>query len=59
MPSETLYHRWLGWHAVGFRRAITVALVGLAISETCDLESDAIPSCSTSVSRRRVDTPSK
>jgi uncharacterized membrane protein len=32
MPSETLYHRWLGWHALALRRAITVAAIGLIVS---------------------------
>jgi uncharacterized membrane protein len=32
MPSETLYHRWLGWHAVALRRAIIVASIGLIVT---------------------------
>ncbi len=32
MPSQTLYHRWLGWHALALRRAITVAAVGLIVA---------------------------
>jgi len=30
-PSETLYHRWLGWHAPAPRRAGTVLVAGLAV----------------------------
>ena len=29
IPSETLYHRWLGWHALALRRAVLVATIGL------------------------------
>ncbi len=29
MPANTLYHRWLGWHALELRRAVTVAVFGL------------------------------
>ncbi|HKE51774.1 MAG TPA: DUF1345 domain-containing protein [Actinomycetes bacterium] len=29
MPGPTTYHRWMGWHAVAMRRAISVAGVGL------------------------------
>src|SRR5258706_8224448 len=32
MPSETLYHRWLGWHALALRRAITGASIGLIVA---------------------------
>jgi uncharacterized membrane protein len=32
MPLETLYHRWLGWHAPALRRAITVAAIGLIVA---------------------------
>lgn len=32
MPSDTLYHRWLGWHALALRRAITVAAIGLIVA---------------------------
>jgi hypothetical protein len=32
MPPETLYHRWLGWHASSLRRAIVVASIGLMIA---------------------------
>ena len=31
MPVPTAYHRWLGWHAVAMRRAISVACVGLIV----------------------------
>ena len=30
LPSRTLYHRVLGWHAPALRRAVTVLVVGLA-----------------------------
>ena len=30
LPSRTLYHRVLGWHAPALRRAVTVLAVGLA-----------------------------
>jgi hypothetical protein len=29
VPAHTLYHRWLGWHALAMRRAVTVLIVGL------------------------------
>jgi len=32
MPAETLYHRWLGWHALALRRAIIVASIGLIVA---------------------------
>jgi uncharacterized membrane protein len=32
MPPETLYHRWLGWHALALRRAIIVFLVGVIVA---------------------------
>jgi uncharacterized membrane protein len=32
MPPETLYHRWLGWHASSLRRAVVVASIGLMIA---------------------------
>jgi uncharacterized membrane protein len=32
MPPETLYHRWVGWHAPEMRRAVVVAAVGLAVA---------------------------
>jgi uncharacterized membrane protein len=32
MPSETLYHRWLGWHAPALRRAIIVGAIGLIVA---------------------------
>ena len=24
LPAPTVYHRWLGWHALAMRRALTV-----------------------------------
>jgi hypothetical protein len=41
------------------RNASTCASRYCAISETCDLDRRAMPSCSTSFSSRRVDTPSR
>ena len=32
VPSPTLYHRWLGWHAPAMRRAITVLIAGLIVA---------------------------
>jgi uncharacterized membrane protein len=32
LPPETLYHRWLGWHAPALRRTIIVALIGLIVA---------------------------
>ena len=32
MPPQTLYHRWLGWHAPALRRALVVAAIGLAVA---------------------------
>jgi len=32
MPPKTLYHRWLGWHAVALRRAVIVASIGLIVA---------------------------
>jgi uncharacterized membrane protein len=32
MPSATVYHRWLGWHALALRRAMTVMAVGLIVA---------------------------
>jgi uncharacterized membrane protein len=32
MPPETLYHRWLGWHAPALRRAVIVAAIGLIVA---------------------------
>jgi len=32
MPPETLYHRWLGWHALALRRAIIVVSVGVIVA---------------------------
>jgi uncharacterized membrane protein len=29
MPPQTLYHRWLGWHAPAMRRAVAVLSIGL------------------------------
>jgi uncharacterized membrane protein len=29
VPARTLYHRWLGWHALAMRRAVTVLIAGL------------------------------
>jgi uncharacterized membrane protein len=31
VPPRTLYHRWLGWHALAMRRAVTVLVVGLIV----------------------------
>lgn len=31
MPSASMYHRWLGWHAVDLRRTLVVAAAGLAV----------------------------
>jgi len=41
------------------RNASTCASRCWAISDTCDLDNCATPSCSTSFSTRRVDTPSR
>jgi uncharacterized membrane protein len=32
VPADTLYHRWLGWHAPAMRRAATVFIVGLIVA---------------------------
>ncbi len=32
IPSETLYHRWLGWHALALRRAAVAAAIGLIVA---------------------------
>ena len=32
MPAATLYHRWLGWHALELRRAGTVLVLGLLVA---------------------------
>jgi hypothetical protein len=32
IPSETLYHRWLGWHALALRRATVAAAIGLIVA---------------------------
>jgi uncharacterized membrane protein len=32
MPANTLYHRWLGWHALEMRRSVTVAALGLVVA---------------------------
>jgi uncharacterized membrane protein len=31
MPSPTLYHRWVGWHAPALRRAVVVAVIGVIV----------------------------
>jgi uncharacterized membrane protein len=31
-PARTLYHRWLGWHALAMRRALTVLSAGLIVA---------------------------
>jgi len=31
VPRRTLYHRWLGWHALAMRRAATVLVIGLIV----------------------------
>src|SRR4029453_5128546 len=30
MPSATLYHRWLGWHAPALRQGLVVFAIGIA-----------------------------
>jgi hypothetical protein len=32
VPARTLYHRWLGWHALAMRRAVTVLIAGLIVA---------------------------
>ncbi|MGN6636883.1 MAG: DUF1345 domain-containing protein [Oryzihumus sp.] len=32
MPADTLYHRWLGWHALEMRRTVSVAALGLVVA---------------------------
>jgi uncharacterized membrane protein len=32
IPPQTLYHRWLGWHAPALRRTVTVASIGLVVA---------------------------
>ena len=32
VPAPTLYHRWLGWHALAMRRALTVLISGLIVA---------------------------
>jgi uncharacterized membrane protein len=32
IPPQTLYHRWLGWHAPALRRAIVVVSIGLIVA---------------------------
>ena len=32
VPRHTLYHRWLGWHALAMRRAVTVLIAGLIVA---------------------------
>jgi uncharacterized membrane protein len=31
-PADTLYHRWLGWHASDLRRAVVVFAIGLIVA---------------------------
>lgn len=31
-PSQTSYHRWLGWHAPALRRAVIVMSIGLVVA---------------------------
>jgi uncharacterized membrane protein len=32
VPAPTLYHRWLGWHALAMRRALTAFAAGLIVA---------------------------
>jgi uncharacterized membrane protein len=32
LPSPTIYHRWVGWHAPALRRAVAVLIVGLTVA---------------------------
>jgi uncharacterized membrane protein len=32
VPAHTLYHRWLGWHALAMRRAVTVSIAGVIVA---------------------------
>src|SRR6478609_8417956 len=32
MPAATVYHRWLGWHALELRRAGTVLVIGMLVA---------------------------
>jgi uncharacterized membrane protein len=32
VPPATVYHRWLGWHALAMRRAITVLITGVIVA---------------------------
>lgn len=32
VPAPTLYHRWLGWHALPMRRALTAFIAGLVVT---------------------------
>ena len=32
MPAPTLYHRWVGWHALALRRTAVVAFIGLIVT---------------------------
>jgi uncharacterized membrane protein len=32
IPADTLYHRWVGWHAPAMRRALTVLMAGLIVA---------------------------
>jgi uncharacterized membrane protein len=31
-PPQTLYHRWMGWHAPAMRRTVVVAFIGLLVA---------------------------
>jgi uncharacterized membrane protein len=32
VPAGNLYHRWLGWHALAMRRAVTVFIAGVIVA---------------------------
>jgi uncharacterized membrane protein len=32
LPPATLYHRWMGWHALSMRRAVVVTCIGLLVA---------------------------
>jgi uncharacterized membrane protein len=32
LPPATLYHRWMGWHALSMRRAVVVTGIGLLVA---------------------------
>jgi hypothetical protein len=34
LPPATLYHRWMGWHALSMRRAVVVTGIGLVVATT-------------------------